>query len=425
MLTGERLFARSDAVATLAAVLDGEIPRPSTRNVDVPARLEELAMRALERDQATRWATAGDMLAALNKFLYSLDETPGPREVAALVARYCPPETRRLPTHLEAIAHEARDDASGPVGEPKAGPSTAVIPREGAAAAAGKRPQRHQTFATHVELRDMLGGASDASAAVATGPTTKVTDRANATHDAATPARPVSKRPRRPTTERPASVEPDDRPAREHAAWADDDPDRPIPRPPRPPLQPDRPPSRAALVLVGLGGLALAGAVVYMVFDRKDEVLHMGDKDARVADAPPPIVDAGAVADGPEAHGVDAATTAPADAGVAHPARDAAIAVVVTRDAAVHADAESLSLRDAGTAIATGSATLKLGASPWAKIFIDGKQQRGQTPATLEVPAGHHDVRLVFDAESPPLEKTYSIDIKVGETQSYQAEFTP
>ena len=58
-------------------------------------------MRALERDQTARWPNAGDMLAALQRYLYALDETPGPRDVAALVARYCPPETRRLPTHLE------------------------------------------------------------------------------------------------------------------------------------------------------------------------------------------------------------------------------------------------------------------------------------------------------------------------------------
>jgi len=36
------------------------------------------------------------MLGQLNKFLYGLDETPSARDVAALVGRYCPPETRRL-----------------------------------------------------------------------------------------------------------------------------------------------------------------------------------------------------------------------------------------------------------------------------------------------------------------------------------------
>ena len=149
MLTGERLFARGDADATLDAVLTSEIPRPSTKRSEVPAKLDDVVMKALERDRDARWATAGDMLAALNKYLYSLETTPGPREVEALVARYCPPELRRMPTHVpEQVATDVAADAP-------AGPRTAVIPRDGAAQGKGK-PKRAQTFATHVELEHMF-----------------------------------------------------------------------------------------------------------------------------------------------------------------------------------------------------------------------------------------------------------------------------
>src|SRR5438477_1300736 len=61
MLVGKRLFARNEADATLAAVLHGDIARPSTQRSNIPSRLDELAMRALERDPTKRWASAGDM----------------------------------------------------------------------------------------------------------------------------------------------------------------------------------------------------------------------------------------------------------------------------------------------------------------------------------------------------------------------------
>jgi serine/threonine-protein kinase len=123
MLVGHRLFARPDPDATLHAVVEGDIARPSADHPDVPARLDEVVMRALERDMTTRWASADDMLAALQRYLYGLDETPGPRDVAALVARYCPPETRRLPTHHDFLEPEATRPRAWPPG-----PTTPSLP---------------------------------------------------------------------------------------------------------------------------------------------------------------------------------------------------------------------------------------------------------------------------------------------------------
>src|SRR3954464_10505311 len=70
MLVGPRLFARRDPDATLAAVVTSKIARPSAENPDVPAKLDEVVMRALERDLTARWVSAGDMLAALQRYLY-------------------------------------------------------------------------------------------------------------------------------------------------------------------------------------------------------------------------------------------------------------------------------------------------------------------------------------------------------------------
>ncbi len=374
MLTGARLFARRSAEATLQSVLQDDIPVPSTKRAEVPAKLDELAMRALERDQAARWPNAGEMLAALNKYLYSLDETPGPRDVAALVARYCPPETRRLPTNMEA-------DGSGPVAAP-GGPSTAVIPRDGVTQ--GKKHVRAQTFATHVELRGMLGEEEGEP------PTTKVTARPTMVEDAPLPP---------PTTKR-ASSELDD--------------DRPIPQPERAGLRLDQPPKRATLIVIGLGGIALAVAVVVMVRQRGDHVLHMGVEDAGVfRDAPALVIaEDAAVLD---ADALDAAISISISIDARRPVRDAGLVVA-------HPDA-ALVIAKPDAALA-GTATLTLGANPWAKVFIDGKAQKKHAPNTFEVSAGHHEVRLVFDGESPAVEKAYSVDVKAGETPSFQADFS-
>jgi hypothetical protein len=351
MLTGARLFARPDPEATLQAVLQGELVAPSTKRPEVPSKLDELAMRALERDPRARWASASEMLAALNKFLYSLEETPGPREVAALVARYCPPETRRMPTNLEA-------EGSGPVPPPSGGgPSTTVMARDGVARG---KPVRHQTFATHVELRGMLGEADP--------------------HEL--------------------------------------DDDRPIPRPERPGLRLDQPPRRGTLMLIGLGGLGLAAAVIYMVHERGQHVLLMGVEDASVfRDAPALVIEADAAL--PDAGEPDAALEAleALDAGLVRALHDADPVASRPDATRAHPDAR-------GPIVAAGTATLTIGANPWAKVFIDGKEQPQHAPARFEVSAGHHEVRLVFDAESPGAEKTYSLDVKAGETPTFQADFS-
>ncbi|HEX4456151.1 MAG TPA: serine/threonine-protein kinase [Kofleriaceae bacterium] len=65
MLVGRRLFTGDDTRATLAAVLFGQIPRPRSQRPDVPADLEHVCMKLLERDLPARYATAEDANADL------------------------------------------------------------------------------------------------------------------------------------------------------------------------------------------------------------------------------------------------------------------------------------------------------------------------------------------------------------------------
>jgi serine/threonine-protein kinase len=462
MLTGERLFARADADATLHAVQREPIQRPSAVRAEIPPRLDDVVMRALERDIGARWPSASDMLAALNKYLYALDETPGPRDVAALVARFCPPETRRLPTHLEAMAHDVitPDPFAPDHGERVAasGPATAVIPRAPALPSGGPstaappagRPQRQRSFATNVDLAPILDGTGQLPAfhdeVEAPQARTKEDSPRQLADDTVTDAvpmgslnktlpLPVIETPRARESKRLIAVE---EPIDKDLAAAGETPrsSRPSKRligveepidndlaalgdevpAARSALSGGAPPGRGLLVVAGLGALALAAGAVWVFMRGRDQVLHEGEDAALGLPAP---ADAAAPPDAialvaPVADAMPAADAPPLevtriDGGIR---RVDAGATVTPR-----ADAASI---DAGI---RGTATLTVGADPWGEIYVDGKPV-GRTPREVVVPAGHHTVEVVFPAETPPRKQTFAVDLATGETKPIQADFT-
>ncbi|WP_437738132.1 protein kinase domain-containing protein [Sorangium sp. So ce1335] len=79
LLTGRRLFHRKDDVATMHAVLSGEVPAIAPLRPACPALLEEAVRRALARDPEGRFETAAEMEEALAEVLASLRSAPGGR----------------------------------------------------------------------------------------------------------------------------------------------------------------------------------------------------------------------------------------------------------------------------------------------------------------------------------------------------------
>ena len=69
MLTGQRLFAAENEVLTMRAVLGLPIAPPSSKRPMVPPALDTIVARALERDRAKRYASAGDLAEDLERFL--------------------------------------------------------------------------------------------------------------------------------------------------------------------------------------------------------------------------------------------------------------------------------------------------------------------------------------------------------------------
>jgi serine/threonine protein kinase len=80
--TGHRLFVGRNEVETLEAVLQAPIPRPSTRTADFPEKLDDIIMRALERDPDLRYQSAQEMQLDLER---SIPNVTGSAELGSFM----------------------------------------------------------------------------------------------------------------------------------------------------------------------------------------------------------------------------------------------------------------------------------------------------------------------------------------------------
>jgi eukaryotic-like serine/threonine-protein kinase len=81
VLTGRRLYRRETELATMRAILDDPIPRPS-EVADVPPELDAVVMRALRKRRDARFSSAHEMAQALERFAFS-HEGFSPLQVAS------------------------------------------------------------------------------------------------------------------------------------------------------------------------------------------------------------------------------------------------------------------------------------------------------------------------------------------------------
>jgi serine/threonine-protein kinase len=82
LLTHRRLFLRDSDVNTMYAVLSSEIEPPSKLRADIPAELDDIVLKALQRNPDERWKSARDMGKALRRVLAAQEDPIGPAELA-------------------------------------------------------------------------------------------------------------------------------------------------------------------------------------------------------------------------------------------------------------------------------------------------------------------------------------------------------
>ena len=82
-LTGERLFKGDTEPETLARIIKGDVPLPSSIVPDLLESYDDVVLKGLAKDPALRWATARDMARALER----CDGIASPSEVGEWVER--------------------------------------------------------------------------------------------------------------------------------------------------------------------------------------------------------------------------------------------------------------------------------------------------------------------------------------------------
>ena len=93
LLAGRRLFTAPTELAVMERVRAAEVPPPSRSNPEVPAALDGVALKALAREPADRYAWASELRDALRPWARKLGRAPR-RRLAELMAGWFPAELR-------------------------------------------------------------------------------------------------------------------------------------------------------------------------------------------------------------------------------------------------------------------------------------------------------------------------------------------
>jgi serine/threonine protein kinase len=90
MLAMRRLFLRDTPMRTTLAVVYDEIRPPSECRPHIPKALDEIVLKALQRDPEKRWGTAREMGLAIRQFLDTQQEVIGPADLSEWMASLFP-----------------------------------------------------------------------------------------------------------------------------------------------------------------------------------------------------------------------------------------------------------------------------------------------------------------------------------------------
>jgi len=86
LATARRLFKGENDYLTMAMIVEGQVPPPSTLRPELPKDLDEIIMRALAKDPAARYQTAHDLRSALESFAIEHELRTSARAVADYLA---------------------------------------------------------------------------------------------------------------------------------------------------------------------------------------------------------------------------------------------------------------------------------------------------------------------------------------------------
>lgn len=84
--TGQKMWGNASEANIMNAVLNGEIPTPSSVHPDVAPELEQIILRALEVEKDARYSTAAEMQAALDEYLANTGSVVRSRDIGVVMS---------------------------------------------------------------------------------------------------------------------------------------------------------------------------------------------------------------------------------------------------------------------------------------------------------------------------------------------------
>ena len=183
MLTGERLFREKNEMDTILAVKSKTILRPAEMRASVPAELDAIVMRALDRDLSKRWASARELSRALETFLRGCEEPTGLADVAEWMDARFRVRRERKNEMVETVLRSA-EKSGHRISAARAGEATPSLrgagpTREGAATAdlvpaAATEEKRRDTWKLIVPIVALLVGIGGTLLVTRSGPAPQV-----------------------------------------------------------------------------------------------------------------------------------------------------------------------------------------------------------------------------------------------------------
>ncbi|HET8798680.1 MAG TPA: protein kinase, partial [Thermoanaerobaculia bacterium] len=99
MLTGRKLFTGDNELSILEQVREARVQPPSLHNDEVTPEIDKIVLKALQKDPANRYQTAGELARDIDAILYSFRPTPTSADLAIYMHRLSSPEAAAPEVH--------------------------------------------------------------------------------------------------------------------------------------------------------------------------------------------------------------------------------------------------------------------------------------------------------------------------------------
>ena len=142
MLTGRKLFTGDNELSILEQVREARIQPPSAINDEVTPEIDKIVLKALNKDAAHRYQTAGEMARDIDAVLYNFRPTPTSADLAIYMHRLSTPE--QAFSQAETVIDAPIPAAPSPI----PAPVVAAVPAPAAAAPVKMPPVFEPAIAT-------------------------------------------------------------------------------------------------------------------------------------------------------------------------------------------------------------------------------------------------------------------------------------